>query len=70
MANDEWAETAMKLEELKQQVEELKKQQETLVSEVGELVQTFRSLATHMGMVTDGYKPKSKVSTAPPAGFA
>ncbi len=70
MAEDRWAETAMKLEELRQQVEALKKQQAALITEVDELLQTFRSLAMHMGVVTEGYKSGGKKSTAPPTGFA
>lgn len=68
MEQDRWAEASLKLEELKQEVEALKQQQRELAEGVGELLQTFRSLAMHMGVTTEPYRPGSKKSTPPP-GF-
>jgi hypothetical protein len=74
MPEDHWTELSVRLEELKRQVNELREQQEALVNSVQDLTKTFRALAVHLGIATDGYRPSgtskdSGRSRDPPAGF-
>lgn len=75
MPDDHWTELSVRMEELKRQVNELREQQEALVNSVQELTRTFRALAVHLGIATDGYRPSGGASSGssrsrdPPAGF-
>jgi predicted nucleic acid-binding Zn-ribbon protein len=73
MPEDRLVELNVRIEELKRQIDSLRAQQEALVESVQELTKTFRSLAVHLGIATDAYRPATSSSSsrnkAPPEGF-
>jgi chromosome segregation ATPase len=46
------------LRALRQELRELKAQQEAMAQAINQLVTTFRSLATHLGIAAEPYQPK------------
>lgn len=76
MPDDQWTELSVRIEELKRKIDALQAQQEGLAENITELVKTFRSLAVHMGIATDTYRPgsggkgASSKAKEPPPGFA
>ncbi len=55
----ETARWEVELRALHRELDELRSEQKELARSVAQLVQTFQSLATHMGLVTEPYSKKS-----------
>lgn len=55
---------------LRQELAELRNEQRELARAVAQLVQTFQSLATHMGIAAEPYTKKGSKSSSDLPGFA
>ena len=59
------------LRTLREEVQALRAEQRDLARAVDQLTQTFRALATHLGIASEPYRPSAKGSRPQdPAGFA
>ncbi len=55
---------------LRQELTELRNEQKELARAVAQLVQTFQSLATQMGIASEPYSKKGSTSNPDRSGFA
>lgn len=58
------------LHALRQELTELRNEQKELARTIAQLVQTFQSLATHMGIASEPYTKKGSNAKADLPGFA
>jgi predicted nucleic acid-binding Zn-ribbon protein len=67
-SEDHWE---AELRQLREELRELKNEQREMAKAINQLVTTFQSLATHLGIASEPYRGKGKSAAAPDLpGFA